>query len=188
MVKRKRASTRKKITNTTQTTIPVQSVKGEAASSYRRFGGFIIDYLLLGIPNSVVLWVLKDNGLYTPIASLYNTFFAAIVLFYFIFLTWKNNGQTIGMQIVGTKVVGWRGKLKTSQIIVRFFVLFLLIQFPAVYHLLTGTEIGIWFLFLNALAILLVLILLIIDDEHRGVHDLIAGTWVIKQSQKSNLK
>lgn len=163
-------------------------MKGEAANSYRRLGGFIIDFLILDIPNDIVLWVLKDNGMYTPIATAYNTLFAVIVLFYFIFLTWKNNGQTIGMQIVGTKVAGWRGKLKSSQIIVRFVVLFLLIQFPAVFRLLTGVEIGIGFLFFNVLAIILVVVLLVIDDEHRGIHDLIAGTWVIKKDQKSNLK
>lgn len=158
-------------------------MKGEAANSYRRLGGFIIDFLILDIPNDIILWVLKDNGMYTPIATAYNILFAVIVLFYFIFLTWKNNGQTIGMQIVGTKVAGWRGKLKSSQIIVRFVVLFLLIQFPAVFRLLTGVEIGIGFLFFNVLAIILVVVLLVIDDEHRGIHDLIAGTWVVKSTK-----
>lgn len=183
MVKRKRASTRVKTVKTTQTIASAKPAKGEAASSFRRFGGFIIDYLILGIPNSVILWILKNNGIYTPIATAYNTAFALIVLFYFIFLTWRNNGQTIGMQIVGTRVAGRRGKLKSSQIIVRFVVLFLLIQFPAVFQLLTGVEIGIGLLFLNVLAILLVVVLLVIDDEHRGIHDLIAGTWVVRSTK-----
>ena len=183
MVKRKRASTRKKTVNTVQVIPQEHAARGVAASSYRRFGGFLLDYLILGIPNSVILWILKDNGMYTPIATLYNTIFALIVLSYFIFLTWKNNGQTIGMQIVGTRVVGIRGKLKPSQIVTRFVVLFLLVQFPAVYQLITGFEIGIGFLFLNVLAILLVVVLLVIDDEHRGIHDLIAGTWVVRSTK-----
>lgn len=183
MAKRKRASTRIKIVSTVKTPQSIFAVKAAAASTFRRFGGFLIDYLILSIPNSVILWVLKDNGLYTPIATAYNTMFALIVLAYFVFLTWKNNGQTIGMQIVGTRVVGKRGKLKLSQVIVRFVVLFLLVQFPAVYRLITGADVGIVLLFLNALAILLVVVMLVIDDEHRGLHDLIAGTWVIREKK-----
>jgi len=183
MVKRKRASTRAKIVGTVKTLPATVAVKAVAASTLRRFGGFLIDYLILSIPNSVILWVLKDNGMYTPIATVYNTIFALIVLAYFVFLTWKNNGQTIGMQIVGTRVVGKRGKLQLSQVIVRFVVLFLLVQFPAVYRLITGNDVGIVLLFLNALAILLVVAMLAIDSEHRGLHDLIAGTWVVREKK-----
>lgn len=201
MVKRKRASTRKKTIPPAQTHASVSS-RPLRASVARRFAGFFLDYLILGIPNSVVLWALKDNGLYTPIATAYNIFFALVVFGYFIFLTWKNNGQTLGKQIVGTRVVSWRGsprgltsgralsastsrgKLQPSKIVVRYLVLFFLVQFPAIYKLLSGTDLGIGLLLLNVLVILLVGILLIIDDEHRGVHDFVADTWVVRTSGK----
>lgn len=177
MATRKRASTRVKTVVTAQTAV---STKAAAASVPRRFGGFFLDYLILGIPNSIVLWFLKDNGLYSPIATYYNIFFALLVLFYFTFLTWKNNGQTIGKQIVGTRVVGWRGKLNGTKILIRYAVLFVLVQFPSIYHLLFGHELGIAFLLLNVLLVVLVAVLLVFDDEHRGVHDLLAGTWVVR--------
>ncbi|MBI2443238.1 MAG: RDD family protein [Candidatus Levybacteria bacterium] len=179
MLKRKRKSTRVK------TALPIQTAVSSrmtvsAASVSRRFGGFFLDYLILGIPNSLILWFLKDNGFYGVIAAWYDIFFTLVILSYFVFLTWKNNGQTIGKQIVGTQVVARRGKLKPSQIFLRYVVLFLILQFPAMFKILTGTELGIGFLLVNVLAILLVVVLLVIDDEHRGVHDLIAGTWVVR--------
>lgn len=183
MVKRKRASTRVKTAPIVQTQSSKTSLAPVAAGTARRFGGFLIDYLILGIPNSVLLWFLKDNGLYTPIATYYNIFFAGVVLFYFIFLTSKNNGQTIGKQIVGTRVVAWKGKLTGSRIVFRYVGLFFLVQFPSVYLLLTGGQLGIGWLVLNVLAILLFVVLLTIDDEHRGAHDLIAGTWVVRATK-----
>lgn len=105
-----------------------------------------------------------------------------IVLLYFIGLTWKNNGQTVGKQIVGTRVASWRGKkLSGAVIFVRYATLFVLIQFPQIWQLLTGELLGIGWLVINVLAVLLVIVLLIIDDEHRGLHDLIAGTWVVRK-------
>ncbi|MDP3941551.1 MAG: RDD family protein [bacterium] len=181
MVKRKRKSTRVKTAPAIQTQALKNASFPVAAGSSRRFGGFLIDYLLLGIPNSVLLWFLKDNGLYTPIATFYSIFFASVVLFYFVFLTWKNNGQTIGKQIVGTRVASWRGKITLSKVALRYVSLFFLVQFPQVYLMLTGSQLGIGWLVINVLAIVLVVLLLIIDDEHRGVHDMIAGTWVVRK-------
>lgn len=134
---------------------------------------------MIAIPNSILVWYLTEHGLFSAISVFYNFFVLTVILVYFIFFTYRNDGQTIGKMIMNIQVVGWKEQLDLRMIVLRYGLLFGLIQFDNIYRLVTGMPLSLLGVGLQALAILLVLSLLLIDDKRRGVHDLIAGTWVV---------
>jgi uncharacterized RDD family membrane protein YckC len=135
------------------------------ASMGQRFGGALLDILILGPVTGYLAWRAWDTGSAAP------TWLAtAIVAAYTIVLTamW---GQTLGKRVVGSRVVmegaagdepcTWTGSA------IRYAVPFVPGLLPVV-----GDVLGF-------VMVIVVVATMATDDLHRGVHDRAAGTRVV---------
>lgn len=141
------------------------------AGLWRRLGAFIIDTLLIcAISLPLWIWVLLSVR-NTPPVSLYFLSLGLFVIWYFFSLFyfigyWAWCGQTPGQMVAKIKVVRRNGQtIGTGISILRY-----LIGYSVHYALL--------FPFIIPAVGLLVVIAL--NKQKRGVHDLIAGTYVVQ--------
>jgi len=80
---------------------PTTSSTRPKASFGHRFGAFIIDLVILGVVNQVLIRVL-DQGLAIAVGSL-------IGIGYFIYMEGSDSGQTIGKKVLGIRVIDLNG-------------------------------------------------------------------------------
>jgi len=141
------------------------------ASFWQRVGAFIIDVLLLGVI-SLPLWIwLLLSVRNTPPVSLYFYLLGMFIIWYFFSLFyfigyWAWRGQTPGKMVAGIKVARQDSRpIGLARAVLRYLIGYSL-------HYIMAA-----FLFIPVVALLVVII---IQKQKRGVHDLIAGSSVIR--------
>lgn len=103
--------------------------------------------------------------------------FSILSFLYFVFLNYFWKGQTIGKKMVKTKIVAIHGELTLKQLAVRYLVFFAFTLSPSILRFITQSrEIG------DISGILFPLVFLgaiIVNESHRGFHDMVAKTKVV---------
>ncbi len=138
--------------------------------------------MLIGNPE-VTGDVVPEGMMYYTLITVYVGLIASVI--YFVVIPWRWNGQTIGKKLMKLRAVNEYGENPT------FFQHFIrAIQNWTVYYTaLIGWVILVNYLMFSILSIasLLVYIVFIISfimllarEDGRGIHDMISGTWVIK--------
>ncbi|MPV85302.1 RDD family protein [Ostreibacterium oceani] len=142
----------------------------ELASRWARLGGAIIDSLLLGVISMAIFIPLglisfDPNKPANLVATLF-TFIISFILFvllqgYFL----KNEGKTIGKKLLGMKIVTMDGELPDFLPLIgkRYAVFWVASMIPFIGGLIS-----------------LVNALFIFREDKRCLHDLLAGTQVVK--------
>ena len=124
---------------------------GRPAGFWIRVVAYLIDAIILGIVNFALGSVLKGSGASTGLSTL-------ISLVYFAVL-WSSigGGATLGMRALGLKVIGADGQpVNLGRAVLRY--------------------IG---LAVSVLILLIGVIMVAFTDRKRGLHDMIAGTYVV---------
>jgi len=126
-----------------------------------RFVAYIIDAVLLGIANGVVATVLGFKVVVTDLEHYdpsVNLIYLVISWLYFALLESSERGATVGKMAMGLRVVTSDGqRLTFMNATGRYFAKFL-----------------------SALILCIGFIMIAFTDKKRGLHDMIAGTLVIK--------
>lgn len=142
----------------------------ERAHFFSRLIAWYLDNVITNIPIVIFGQIIKYK-IHLVHASIYIMFFLIFVdLLYFSFYAYKKNGQTLGKRWLRIRVAKLDGnKLSLSRFICRYFITFGLMVCPL---MLFGENLG--------LLIWLSTYLLALTKYRRGLHDIIAGTQVIK--------
>jgi len=141
----------------------------------QRANATITDSLLLGIIIiPITLFLFYNAKQYLMIFQIIA--FISVFLYEVMFVL-KNNGQTIGKKYARVKIISLKGELTLKQLIVRFFVMqvFLSIasfipsslNFPFKEHL-------------SFFVFVFFVLFIVFNKQRRGMHDLVAGTIVVK--------
>jgi uncharacterized RDD family membrane protein YckC len=131
-----------------------------AATLGQRFGGRLVDTLVLMAVVLPLLFVL-DRFAYRLVAAAVSGTYEIVAI-----AVW---GQTFGKRVAGTRVVSTlSGPLSLGQAVVRFLVYSGVGVVLSIIHPLLST---LWFV--------VIVVSILRDREHRGVHDLAARTIVV---------
>lgn len=153
------------------------------AGLFKRLLAFIIDMLFLGliglllsIPFSGIFYTLGENGSWIG--------FIISLLYFTIFQTSITKGQTLGYKLFGLSVVTVRGNyLNFTSSIIRNVLLVVIIFNSALGALIPYSNI----LLLSISAVIFFsyifsfIAFILFHTQHRGLHDLVAGTFVVKK-------
>lgn len=141
----------------------------------QRANATITDSLLLGIIIIPITLFLFYNAKQYLIP--FQIIAIIAVFLYEVIFVLKNNGQTIGKKYARVKIISLKGELTLKQLIVRFFVtqVFLSvasfipssISFPFKDHL-------------SFIVFVFFVLFIVFHKQRRGIHDLAAGTIVVK--------
>lgn len=124
------------------------------AGFWARLGANLLDGLIIGIPLSIISFLISGNWQDTPITSLGNILYSILVP-----VLWT--GYTVGKKILGIRIVKVDGsKLGYGAMILRVLVGGL------VYALTFG------------IALIVSAFMVGIREDKRAIHDFIAGTYV----------
>lgn len=110
-----------------------------------------------------------------------------LIVGYFIILPMCNNGQTLGKKLLKIKIVSEKGELDYNQLIIRALIvsglgylslsMALLYILPSFAYLITTSILS-----LIELAVTIISVIMIIKNEnHKGIHDILSGTKVISE-------
>jgi uncharacterized RDD family membrane protein YckC len=132
---------------------PRPGVNAEYAGFWRRFAGLFIDGILLAVVGSVIAAVLP-GGREGALASILQLVLGIGYQVYF----FTSTGQTLGMKVMGTKIVDGNGGLPTmSSAAIRY-----------IGSLVSGAILLIGFLWM------------LWDANKQTLHDKMAGTYIVK--------
>jgi uncharacterized RDD family membrane protein YckC len=166
---------------------PPTSTTVGLASFWRRFSGFLIDSLLLGGFNLLLVHNLDssvgtDSLLTVLVAFIYGDFFMSF-----------GGGATLGMRAVGTRAVNENdhARLTPAQAFRRAFAYSALLFVGSLYHVHTATVNGVrtldnndlLFVYLFNIPHFLDLLWVAWDDKKQALHDKFAGTVVLHTSR-----
>jgi uncharacterized RDD family membrane protein YckC len=159
------------------------------ASFWRRFSGFLIDSVILGIAISLPLRHLvgsveTDPFLTVLVAFIYGDFFMAF-----------GGGATLGMRVVGTRAVNEsdQARLTPAQAFRRAFAYSVLLFVGSLYHVRTSTVNGVRTIDNNDLLLVylfniphfLDLLWVAWDDKKQALHDKFARSVVVRTSRST---
>lgn len=146
-----------------------ETIRQELASRWLRYGGAVVDGIILLIPMLIISLLVRDPEAKHPFVhfnmQLLLIFFLGQIIYVGIngYLLWKN-GQTVGKRLIGTRVVDRHGLVPSffSVYVVRYLAIGIVGLIPLL---------GIFFLFGDVVSIF--------GEDVRCIHDHMAGTWVI---------
>jgi uncharacterized RDD family membrane protein YckC len=144
------------------------------ASAWVRGTAYILDLIFLGFVSYILHFLLVSFFL-----SFTSTIIILLELGYFIFLSFKWNGQTIGKKLSHIKIVSIEEHLTLQKLTIRYLVLFLFLDLPALIYSFWHTD---YVLSLFTIASIVFIAVVVFNKDRRGVHDLLAGTKVVKVS------
>lgn len=175
-----------------------------------RVGAAIIDNIIISLITGILgaiyifsTWdiealtevVMESNGMLDPellmtlaedllvVTTLLGLVFGVI---YFVLIPWKWNGQTLGKKILSIKAINeqgenptlWQHFLRSVQVwsnyVITVLMIFILVDYQVFYVL--SSAIG----NLVSIAVFVSFILMLVQQDGRGLHDMLAKTYVVK--------
>lgn len=157
---------------------------------FKRFFAFVIDAFLLGATTTLLSLIFRSVLLSLGENLWYIGFIIAAI--YFIWFNSKNGkGQTIGMRVLKLKLVDQNKKvISIKQASIRYIVLSFVIFSSGMGQSVSSSVDSNNLIFLSIFSLIqffifyTIIIALVINKEHYGLHDYISNSYVIDTKQK----